>query len=347
MTALFTQGHALIVGIGADLPSTVDDAIGLANVLKDASRCAYVPEQVYVRTGEQATRQAILAGLDTLAQTADAESTVFVYFSGHGYLTHSPLGAIYFLMPHGYDVSNLYATAISGGELATKLAAIKAQKLVVMLDCCHAGGVGDAKTPGIAFTKSPLPPDALSLLAQGAGMVLIASSREDELSYAGKPYSAFTLALLEALCGVGVAKQDGTVRVADLALHAREMVPRRTGDKQHPVLHFEHADNFVLAYYAGGDDQPKGLPFQADTIEIEPEPGAWTLSGTFEGPVAAGGGDAVDLRGAQGAVVKPSGQVTQYKIRIDTARGLAIGTGAQVHNYGGDKPDAQDSATVA
>ena len=43
-------------------------------------------------------------------------------------------------------------------------------------------------------------------------------------SYAGVPYSAFTLALIEALSGEGASKQDGFVRLADLALYAREPV---------------------------------------------------------------------------------------------------------------------------
>ena len=90
----------------------------------------------------------------------------------------------------------------------------------------------------------------------------------------------------------------------------------------------------MLAYYAGGDVQPKGLPFDVQP-EIEPETGAWTvfdqrgqtvygpqtniagdvhgpvLSGQFGGPVAVGGGEAVDMRGSQGAVYKPSGPVEQ------------------------------------
>jgi hypothetical protein len=185
------------------------------------------------------------------------------------------------------------------------------------------------------FAKSPLPPETLALLTEGKGRVLIASSKEDELSYAGKPYSAFTLTLMESLSGVGVAKQDGFVRVADVALHAREVVPGRTKGKQHPILHFEHADNFALAYYAGGDTKPKGLPFNVEP-EIEPEPGAWqginqpgqsvhapqtniagnvtgsVLDGQFNGPVAVGGGEAVDMRGAQGAIYKPTGPVNQH-----------------------------------
>ena len=65
------------------------------------------------------------------------------------------------------------------------------------------------------MTKVPLPPEATTLLAQGRGRALIASSQADELSYAGKPYSAFTLALIEALAGQGVSQQDGTVRLAE------------------------------------------------------------------------------------------------------------------------------------
>ncbi|NBD36354.1 MAG: DUF499 domain-containing protein [Chloroflexi bacterium] len=173
-------------------------------------------------------------------------------------------------------------------------------------------------------------------LAEGHGRVLIASSQEDELSFAGKPYSAFTLALIEALAGQGVAKQDGFVRVADVALHAREVVPGRTKDRQHPILHFEHADNFALATYAGGATKPKGLPFPVASVEIEPEPGAWqginqpgqsvsapqtniagnvdgpVLSGKFDGPVAVGGGEAVSFDRSQGAIYKPSGPVRQH-----------------------------------
>ena len=324
---LFDQGCALIVGVGADLPNTVDDAIGLANILKDPARCAYPSDQVHLLTGEQATAAHLRAALETLASSTNSESTVLVYFSGHGYRAATSIGEAYYLLPYGYDVHHLKQTAISGAEFAEKLRAIPAQKLLVLLDCCHAGGVGDAKAPGLELVKSPLPPEAAALLAEGSGRVLIASSQENEFSYAGRPYSAFTLALIEALAGTGVAKKDGYVRVADVALHARQVVPGRTKQRQHPILHFEHADNFVLAYYAGGDVQPKGLPFDVEP-EIEPEPGAWTihgpqtiiggdvhgpvLSGSFAGPVAVGGGDAVDLRGSQGAVYKPSGSVEQY-----------------------------------
>lgn len=264
----FVQGHALIVGVGADLPNTVNDAVGLADILKDPARCAYPPDQIHLLTGEGAIRAAILSAFDALAQSTNSQSTIVVYFSGHGYRVTSPVGEFYYLLPYGYDLTQLPQTTISGAEFTGRLRAIPAQKLLVLLDCCHAGGVGEAKAPGLQLTKSPLPFETQSLLAQGSGTVLIASSQEDELSFVGRPYSAFTLALIEALCGVGVAKKDGYVRVADLALHTREVVPWRTDGRQHPILHFEQADNFVLAHYAGGDTRFRGSPFVF--VHVEP-----------------------------------------------------------------------------
>jgi hypothetical protein len=352
--AVFDRGYALVVGVGADLPNTVDDAVGLAGILKDAGRCAYPPDHVHLLTGEKAAREHILGALDTLSQSTDPGSTVLVYFSGHGYQVASATGQFYYLMPYGYDLNRLYQTAVSGAEFTERLRAIPALRLLVLLDCCHAGGVGEAKAPGLELAKSPLPPEAHDLLAEGGGRVLIASSQEDELSFAGRPYSAFTLALTETLSGVGVAKQDGYVRVADLALHAREVVPGRTGGRQHPILHFEQADNFVLAYYAGGETQPKGPPFVGEP-EIEPQPGAWTvaidqrgqivhgpqtvvvgdvhgpqLSGQFDGPVAVGGGEVADLRGVEQVVYKPTGeQQVGHRVVItgDVSGQVAAGEG--------------------
>ncbi len=289
MNASFAHGHALIVGVGADLPNTVDDAIGLAGILRDPERCAYPNDQVQLLTGANANKDAILRALDALSDLTDPEATVVFCFSGHGYQVATAIGQAYFLLPFGYNLGQLPQSCISGKELTDRVAAIPARKLLVLLDCCHAGGIEESKAPGAQFAKAPLPPEAHDLLAQGSGRVVIASSKADELSFAGKPYSAFTLALIEALAGQGASQQDGYVRVADLALYAREMVPKRTRERQHPILNFEQADNFLLAYYAAGDTQPKGLPFAAQP-EIEPEPGAFAGLSTTSTVINTGGG---------------------------------------------------------
>lgn len=263
----FAEGHACIIGVGADLPNTEKDATGLADILKDPERCAYPPQQVHLLTSKRATRGSILSTLDEMARVTDSQSTVIIYFSGHGCRVADSTDELYYLIPYGYNKKQLEETAISGAEFTNKLRAIPAQKLLVLLDCCHAGGITDS---GIQLTKSPLPAEVRQMLSQGRGGAIIASSKANELSYTGRPYSAFTAAVLEALCGKGVSQQDGYVRVADLALYAREVVPKRTADKQHPVLNYHQADNYVLAYYAGGDTEPKKLPFGEPEIESFP-----------------------------------------------------------------------------
>lgn len=307
MGQLFTQGHACIVGVGADLPNTVTDAQGIADILCDPERCAYVPEQVQLLMAEQATRNRVLAALDQLATATDPEATVLIYFSGHGYQVASPMGEAYYLIPHGYEQKKLYQTAISGAEFTAKLKAIPAKKLVVLLDCCHAGGLSGFEDLGLEAAKAPLPPETQALLAEGNGRVMIASSKADELSFGGKPYSAFTLAVIEAFTGVGVAQKDSYVRVSDLALHSREVVPRRTRNRQHPILNFEQADNFVLAYYAGGDEQPKGLPFEVEP-EIEGEPGEFAQQGGIQ-------------------IVQNVTQRGKYNVNVGQAHNLRIGDG--------------------
>ncbi|MCI5194566.1 MAG: hypothetical protein D3915_15880 [Candidatus Electrothrix sp. AU1_5] len=270
---IFSNGHALIIGVQTylsplgDLPCTLEDAKGLAGILKDEGRCAYPEEQVLLLKDSEADRNGILAALDTLAKVTDTDSTVVIYFSGHG----GKKDGGYYFCPYGFNPADLQETAISGPKFKKKIAAIPAKKKLILLDCCHAGGIGSG-VKGEGFTKAAVPPEAIELFQQGKGCVFIASSAEDEFSYIGKHYSVFTGALIEAFSGKGVSRKDGYVRATDLVRYTKERVPRLTEDKQHPQhpdLDFEEADNFVLAYYAGGEKEAKEVSFvlQVDVSE--------------------------------------------------------------------------------
>jgi Caspase domain len=108
MDTTFTQGYALIVGVGGDLPNTVNDARGVASLLTDPTRCAYPRDHVSVLTGEQATRTSILSGLDALAGSTNVQSTVIFYFSGHGCKVATLDDDRYFLIPSDYDPNRFY-----------------------------------------------------------------------------------------------------------------------------------------------------------------------------------------------------------------------------------------------
>lgn len=263
MAQLFEQGYALVVGVGQDLPTTVDDASAVAALLCDPTRCAYPPDQVCLLTSTAAHRQAVLDGLDWLAATAGSEATALVYFSGHGLETPD-----YYLAPFGYNLGALDQTMIAAALFNEKLRAIKTQKLVIILDCCYAGGQAEAK----AVTKAPLLPDVLQTLGGSRGRVVIASSRKDETSLAGHPYSLFTAALLEALAGYGSFENDGYARVLDVTMWVGRQVPARSQEGQHPIIKVSNLqDNFALAWYAAGEKRIKPLAWKA-----QPAPAATT-----------------------------------------------------------------------
>jgi hypothetical protein len=267
MPETFAQGYAVVVGVGADLPVTVKDAAAVAALLRDPGRCAYPEHQVQLLTGERATAANVLAALDTLAESTAPESTAVVYFSGHGLEAPD-----YYLIPYGYDLNDLSGTTISGALFTEKLRAIQAGKLLVLLDCCHAGGQAEAK--GLPGAKSPLPSQAAAELKRSSGRVVIASSRKDEESLTAHPYSVFTGALLEGLAGYGAFEQDGYARVLDLALWVGRKVPERTHDQQHPILKVSNLeDNFALAYYAAGETKPKALDWAGSVPAVSVEEG--------------------------------------------------------------------------
>jgi hypothetical protein len=261
---LFQHGHAVVVGVGGDLPMSAQDAIALGGLLKDTSRCGYPTAHVEQLDGVQATRTKILTALDNLASRCkdDPEAIALVYYSGHGQLRRGD--GTYFLVPHGFDWARFSDTAITGAEFSKKIQAIGSKGLLVLLDCCHAGAFGaQAIQKGEdEIRQSPMPPDLVSLPRLN-GRAVVASSQANELSLAlrGQPHSIFTAALLEGLAGYGARQRDGVAYFIDVLGWIGHQVPQRTRGQQHPILDFAQVPiNFPLALYAGGDVAPKQLP---------------------------------------------------------------------------------------
>jgi hypothetical protein len=329
--------HALVVGVGADLENTVIDAEGIAKHLSDESRCAFDPKNVTLLTEKKADRDGILSAMDDLAKRAKGDVTTVVYFSGHGYAAESSMGGGYFLMPNGYNIEKLAKTAISGREFADKLSAIKSERVLLLLDCCHAQGIGEskAKSVGVTLTKSPIPDDVEKLFKVGKGRVVISSSKSGQVSWTGNPYSLFTRAVIEALCGANQTGQngDGFVRVMDIALYASRMLEKWTRSKQyaqHPSVDIQSADNFVVAYYAGGDKKPKSLnlpPVNEDEAEKQNRAAIQYVQNQ-SGGLNMGQGNTYDFRNSQGAIIGANDSTINQNFgtqNIDTGGGAYIG----------------------
>lgn len=304
----FDSGFALVVGVGGDLPNTVNDARAIANVLKSSNRCGYPSRQVHVLLGPASTRDSIFGALDTLAAKSTADSTVLIYFSGHGFRrTSGPQSGRSYLLPFGYDLEQLQGTSISATEFSGKIKRLRVKKLLVLLDCCHAGSMVKLKNAsGEELAPTSMASDVEDIFKQGSGRVVICSSRENEPSFAGHPYSAFTTAVLESFSGLNSDLHDGYVRVSDLVLHARETVPRRTAGRQHPTIMFRQADNFRVCLYAGGSKavQETDLPFTllevgSSTAADQYRPATSIVRGSIIGGDAVFGAGTMFIGGSQ------------------------------------------------
>ncbi len=143
-------------------------------------------------------------------------------------------------------------TAISGNEFTTALRNIRARKVLVILDCCHAAGIGQPKDVHAPVFKTGLPERYYEALQTGHGRAILASSRSTEYSWVlpGAENSLFTQHLLAGLRS-GISSDDGLIRIFDLFEYLQ---PRVTNDRSdpHPVFKAELEENFPVAFYLGG-----------------------------------------------------------------------------------------------
>jgi len=277
MAARFDHGYALLIGVGrlADwedmsLPESVQDVRAIKETLADPRLCAYPDTEDHIRVihDEGATRTGILEGLKWLMSRADQDpfATAVVYYSGHG--MPDPDSSSYFLIPHDVDPSDIAGTAIAFPDFATEISNVRAQRRLVVLDCCHAGAVRGAKggrRPGIPsrMEGATVPRSLLDQLKVGKGNAVFCSSEEGESSWVfkGKNISIFTLHFLEAIRGAASKTGETVVNVSQLMNHVGREVPRSArdqwGERQTPFFLFETHD-YPVALLGGGKGLPSG-----------------------------------------------------------------------------------------
>lgn len=267
MTDRFNPGYALLVGVGAtanpnlSLPVTVKDVQAVQGILTDVNLCAYHSDRVRLLHDGEATREAILAGLDWLNEQAirDPEATIVFYYSGHGVFNLSE--QIYYLIPHDFDRQSIAQTSLSATMLAEKLGEIAAKRLWAIVDSCHAEGMTRAKDGLPAdFLATALPKGTIDDLKRGEGRAVFASSRGNQQSWVlpDNSLSLYTHHLIEALRGAANQAGDRYVTLGNIQTHLGKTVSesalRLCQAEQTPF--FETAtEDFPVALLRGG----KGL----------------------------------------------------------------------------------------
>lgn len=135
--------YALIIGIEkyADLPAATY-AEADAESAKQFVLALGVPQRnVAMLTGARATRAGLAKQLEGwLANNVNESSTVYFYYSGHG--APDPKSGDAYLVPIDGDPQYLDQTAYPLKRVYEKLNALKAKRVIVMLDSCFSGAGG-------------------------------------------------------------------------------------------------------------------------------------------------------------------------------------------------------------
>lgn len=257
----FKQGRALVIGI-ADyevvhgLPVAVaNDARDTGDTLRSESYCGYPDGNVTVLTDSQATLEGIREALAKLAADAQHDDTVAIFFSGHGARIGKGADATSALVPYDCKLDDKAGTTLGEVEFTKAIAAIKAARVIVVIDACHAAGAATLKAGLGDGIDEGFDEKALSALATGAGRVIFASSRaaETSLVLSGERNSVFTSAMLSGLKGGAPTSTDGMIKVFDLFNHVSERVRQAVPGRQHPVFKASDLEeNFPVALALGG-----------------------------------------------------------------------------------------------
>jgi hypothetical protein len=229
----------------------------LPGVPRDANRLAEVfgeygaaPPADFIRLyDEQATRDRILGELQVVADRALLSDQVVIWFGGHGHEKQGgdspmPDGMTRYLLPFDAAWETAAPRGISTGQLAATLAPLRASEVVVILDCCHSGGL------------TPLFTQELGNLLQGhKTRYVLAAARPIQLAMETDSGSPLTQSFCDALEGQvsGIVSEDGYVSAGAAAQYARDRVLKEATQYQHKqeAIGFEIGGSICLTRVAG------------------------------------------------------------------------------------------------
>ncbi|WP_299522514.1 caspase family protein [uncultured Lutibacter sp.] len=261
--AKLNNAYALLIGVGDEKLGTVNDATDIYNLLVDETLAGYHPENVILVSGIESTRKHILDAFDKLQKVTNEDSSIFLYYSGHGGYGLDQ----YFIQPYGMkdgmSAEDVEKAWVSASELKDKLNSLNSKRLIFFLDCCHAEGMtkgnflnqkGDAKNKSAVRAKSSQVADGIGQkIDNERGVSIISSCREDQESFQlDDRNSLFTKYLLKAIKGNHKSHfEEPFIRIYEVLGYLQKEVPREAKEKgldQNPYVNLQNYDNFVLSY---------------------------------------------------------------------------------------------------
>lgn len=158
-----------------------------------------------------------------LPNNVEKDSTVFVYYSGHG--APDPKSGSAYLVPYDGDPSFIDQTGYSLKRVYDALGKLPAKEVIIALDSCFSGAGGRSV---IAKGSRPLVMNLQSNVVLPKNMTVLSASAGDQTSstYDEKGHGLFTYFMLKGIKNEDVVKQDGSIKMDDLFSYIKPQVER-------------------------------------------------------------------------------------------------------------------------
>jgi hypothetical protein len=356
----FSQGHALIIGVGShqyaanlDVPATAADAQAVAGLLCDPHFCGYPSGQVTLLQNQSATTAAVLSALDSLAQQAGPQDTVLIFYSGHG---DYAVDGSYTLISHDAQFDGFQVAAGSGlpqARLLEKIRTIQAERILLIFNACHSGQISPVLGAANDLGSKNLPNTAAdALLGSGSGRMIISACKEEQFSYVGPgTLTLFTQALVDALHGKDIIPRGGFINAYDVYLAIYEAISETVKDRfnaqQEPVLHvIQGVGPFAVSLFRGAtatdlqaSEIGQGVALQGGALrQVKPEKAQRAYQQVIlqSGGITMGQNNRITINGP--AIGTLEGAYIDNSRKINTAGGAYIeGDFVQGDKVSGDK----------
>ena len=220
--------YAVVIGIEQyrqRLPK-VDFAARDASVMREylTKTLGYPDENVIIALNEHASKSDLEKYIEQwLPNHVEKDSTVFVYYSGHG--APNPKTGEGFLVPYDGDPTFLEVTGYSLKRLYENLGKLPAREVLVVLDSCFSGAGGRSviakgTRPVVVSAENPA-------LLSGKTLVLSASAG-DQVSntYDTQAHGLLTYFFLRGLQGEADLNKDKTIDLQELFAYVKPAVQR-------------------------------------------------------------------------------------------------------------------------
>lgn len=236
----------------SNLRGPENDARAIREFLLTPEGGEFQPGHIKIEQNEEASRAAIMSGLEWLRSVAKPDDYFVIFLASHGDVEESVGKEVPYFIVHDTDPRDYEETAVKMDVLFETIKNIKARRGLVLVDTCHSAGIVSGVRGG-SNRASVLLDRELEKLTSGIGVLV--SCKQNQKSFEDIENGVFTWAVIEGLRSYADRNNDGIVRLSELADYVQARVPQRQNQRQLPPQN----PGYFKPNGAGADELPLSI----------------------------------------------------------------------------------------